>query len=71
MMKEKSLVIYCHSKDYHANAIYRKLGTHFGDGSPGYLTVMKRFKRLVCGDNILEPVERAGKKTDGLVDFNF
>jgi hypothetical protein len=36
MMKEKSLVIYWHSKDYDANAIYRKLGKHFGDGAPGF-----------------------------------
>jgi hypothetical protein len=69
MLKEKSLVMYWHSKDYDANPIHRKLGTHFGDDSPGYSTVTKWLRRLVCGDNILEPVERKGKKSDGLVDF--
>jgi hypothetical protein len=69
MMREKSLVIYWHSKDSDANAIYRKLVTDFGDGTPGYSTVTKSLRRLVCGDGILEPVKRKGKELDGLVDF--
>jgi histone-lysine N-methyltransferase SETMAR len=69
MLKEKSLVIYWHSKDYDANAIHRKLVTHFGDDTPGYSTVTKWLRRLVCGDDILEPVERKGKESGGLVDL--
>jgi transposase len=42
---------------------------HFGDGAPGYSTVTKWLRRLVCGDDILEPVERKGKESNGLVDF--
>jgi hypothetical protein len=66
---EKSLVIYWHSKDDDANAIHRKLVTHFAGGASRYSTVTKRLRRLVCGDDILEPVERNGKESDGLVDF--
>jgi hypothetical protein len=69
MLKEKGLVIYWHSKDYDANAISRKRVMNFGDGAPGYSTVTKWLRRLVCGDEILEPVERKGKESDGLVDF--
>jgi hypothetical protein len=69
MLKEKSLVIYWHSKDYDANAIHRKLVTHFGDDALGYSTVTKWLRRLACGDDILEPAERKGKESDGLVDF--
>jgi hypothetical protein len=69
MMKEKSLVIYWHSKDYDPNARYRKLVTHFGDGAPGNSTVTKWVRRLVCGDDILEPLERKGKESDDLVNF--
>jgi hypothetical protein len=69
MLKEKSLVIYWHSKDSDANAIHRKLVTHFGDDPPRYSTVMKWLRRLVCGDDVLETVERKGKESDVLVDF--
>jgi hypothetical protein len=69
MMKERSLVIFWHSKDYDANAICRQLVTHFGGGAPGYSTVTKWVRRLVCGDDTLEPVERNGKESDGLVHF--
>jgi hypothetical protein len=69
MMKEKNLVIYWHSQYYDANAIYRKPVTHFGDDAPGYSTVMKWFRRIVCGDDILEPVEKKVKNSDGLLDF--
>jgi tagatose-1,6-bisphosphate aldolase non-catalytic subunit AgaZ/GatZ len=34
MIKGKSLVVPGHSKDYEANAIYRKLVTLFGDVTP-------------------------------------
>jgi hypothetical protein len=68
-LKEKSLVIYWHSKDYDANSIYRKLVANFGDSAPGYSTGTKWLRRLVCGDDILEPVERKGKESDGLMDF--
>jgi transposase len=69
MMKEKSLAIYRHSKDYAANERYRKLATRFGDGAPGYSTVTKWLRSLICRDDILESVERKGKESDGLVDF--
>jgi hypothetical protein len=69
MMKEKSLVIYWHSKDSNANVIYRKLVTDFGDGTPGYSTVTKSLRRLVCGDDIMEPVKRKGKEPGALVNF--
>jgi hypothetical protein len=69
MMKEKRLVIYWHSEGYDANAIYRKLVTHFGDGAPRYSTVTKWVRRLVCGDDISERVERKGKESGGLIDF--
>jgi hypothetical protein len=70
ILKKKNPVIYWYSKDWDANAIYRKLVTHFGDGAPEYSTVTKWLRRLVCGDDILEPVERKGKESDSLVDFN-
>jgi hypothetical protein len=33
------------------------------------LTLTKSLRRLVCGDDILEPVKRKGREPDGLVDF--
>jgi hypothetical protein len=69
MLKEKSLVICWHSEEYDANAIHRKLVAHFEDGAPRYSTVTKWLRRLVCGDDILESVERKGKESDSLVDF--
>jgi hypothetical protein len=38
--------------------------------APGYSTVTKWLKRFVGGDDILETVERGGKESDTLVDFN-
>jgi hypothetical protein len=69
MLKEKSLVIYWHFKDCDANAMHRKLVTHLADCAPRYSTVAKWLSRLVCGDDILEPVERKGKESQGIMDF--
>jgi hypothetical protein len=69
MLQEKSLVIYWHSKDHDAQKTHRKLVAHFGEGAPAYSTVTKWLRRLVCGDDILVPVERKGKESDGLVNF--